>query len=227
MAIKNNRIKYVLAICMFFLVSSFLNCGLSNQINAQESKINVLGIRSIRDDSLKSFVRNFETAQFPFNLTYVPQESEQKEQIEENHVKKYIKSENHLDGIINRYCYGFVFFSERYLLLITSFHQTQGLSSMEDWHLRIHSFSYGGTFISTKDIACHCNSFRLGRNEYYATTFDGVVLSNSLIVNYEIKKRGSILPDEEENFFEEIARDTIGFFIDKQGEIDKSNEVFI
>lgn len=178
MAIKNNRIKHVLAICMFLLATIFLNCGSSNQIIAQGFPKIILGMPSIKGGGLKLFIRNFETVQFVLHLRYAPQESEQKEQIEENH----------LDDTINRCYCGIVFFSERYLPL-TSFYHTQALSIMEDWHLRIHSFSYEGIFRCTKDIDYHCNSLRLGNNEYGATTSNQIDL----------------------NSFEEIARGATAF----------------
>jgi len=218
---RNNKSVYFLLISTFVILTISLNCKTSDKLRKSSVKVIDLGINSITDDSLKLFVSNFELKQFPFDLTYIPQESTQEKQIEECYVNKFVKSKDHFDGIINRYYYGFVIFNEGYLLLITSFHQTQGLSSMEDWHLRIHSFIYDGTLISTKDIACHCTSLSIGRNEYRATSFNKVSFSDSLITTSEIKKHGNILPDEEENPFEEITRDTLYYSISKKGMIEK------
>ena len=92
---------------------------------------------------------------------------------------------------------------------------------MQNWPLRIYTFTYDGTHISTDDIACNCNSLSIGSNEYYATSFDNINLTDSLITIYEIETHGNILPDEEENPFEEITRDTIYYSISENGRIEK------
>jgi len=214
---RKYKIVYLLFIYTFIFLSISLNCRTSNKLEKPGIKLNEPGIEYIKDDSLKLLISNFEVIHLPFNLNY---ESKEKE-IEECFVNKYLKLEGDFEGITTNYYYGFVLFKEDYFLLITSLYQNQGLSSMQNWPLRIYTFNCDGTLTNTKEIACNCNSLSLGKNEYYATSFDKVIINDSCIIVNEKYIHATLYPDETENPFEEITNDTVYFSINKQGLISK------
>lgn len=174
------------------------------------------GIDKIMNDSLRLFASRFQEVDDTFNLTYVPDNN----LIDFWLVKKYLKSKNYMDGINNKYFYGFILFAEDFFILISSLHQSQGLASMDNWFILAHTFDYNGKPIDFKTLACNCNNRDLGKNEFFSDSFDIIILTKESIITYIRKTHGTILDEESEEPFENIVYDTVSYHLNISGQID-------
>ena len=203
---------------MIFLFFSYI--GLS------QSDSNTVGIfnslsdsTTIKNDSLKKFMKDFETITYPFEFKEPPNS---KEVIDYKSLKHFFNIDKEDLGFENYY-YGYVFYESSYLGLIFTRHYSPGAFGIESFFVELITLTYDGEIIDSKELSCLCYNSNFGSNDYYSTEFKIVVNSKKIIV-YERNIHATLIQEDSENDFEEITTKISKIDINSVGEINSNKE---
>ena len=199
--------------CIVFLLYSY--GGFSQSAPNINLKHNSLGDSvAIKNDSLKMFIKDFETITYPFEFEEPPNSGD----IINREPLQYLLDVDLEESSHESYYYGYIFYAPSYLGLIITRHYDPGAFGIDNSYVALITLTYDGAIVDHKELSCLCHDTNMGTNDYYATEFKIIVESNKITV-HETSIHGTLIEEGNENDFEEINTEVIQFDVSTNGKI--------
>lgn len=141
----------------------------------------------ITNDSLRLFVKDFATINYPYSISK-PNDEKTIDLNKMNRILHLNKSKEDIG--LEEYYYGYVFFDDSFLGLIITHFYTPGAFGIENYFMELITLDYNGKYIDSEVLGCYCNDTNMGSNDYFSTDLKIVVDE----LEIKIFKRGLMEP---------------------------------
>ncbi|GAA4276345.1 hypothetical protein [Aquimarina mytili] len=207
-------IRYIFSIV--FIAFSFKSFRQKDSI-PNTDHITTNGIHTIKNDSLRAFVVNFEPITYPFTFSQPNDKKDMDIELLNHFLDQEITQEENLGyGAI---FYGYVFFDNNYFGLIHTRYYDPGAMGIHNYFMDLATLSYDGKIIDYRGLGCFCYDSNMGSNEYFATQLAITIDQGKISIKKEDIHATLIEDEETTDAFEDIISSAYELEISPKGRI--------
>lgn len=208
---KNDCIMTKLSL---LIITCFLFIGTAFSQTEQDSCTERLN--KVKNDTLKAFLKKFETFNYPIKLT----ELNESNVINKKLVKHFLDIELEVGFGYEEFYYNIAFYEENYIGLVFTRYFSPGAFGINNYFVNLITIDYSGNVIDDEDIGCFCNDTNMGSNDYYASDIKVTIEKGNIFV-IEDNTHATLIVEDEEDAFENITTEEYTITINSDGKISR------
>jgi len=175
-------------------------------------------LSTIKNDSLKKYIENFETITRPFVFS----KSNAGEEIKPKFLQQFFNLDE--EEVKERGCsyyYGYVYYDKNYLGFIYTKNYSPGAFGINHYFINLVTLTYEGDLIDTTELGCFCHDTNLGSNDYHKSELD-ITISVGKILIKEKSMHATLIEKGNKSDFKKIENNTYQIAIKSSGKINRS-----